>query len=156
MVFVGKGRVYNRRFLQMCGHYLGGRMSVELVLGAGTTAEARPSLQPINQASALPVVVPVSPYAFHRKMTAAYAVVANGGYRVQPTGVLAVLDGRGQVRASFLETTRSRVIPEKCIPPTRAVLKTLSIVALVAVLAWNGAKIGIVVASGILKSTLKG
>ena len=56
------------------------------------------------------------------KMTAAYAVVANGGYRVQPTGVLAVVDGRGQVRASFLETTRSRVIPEKCIPPTRAVL----------------------------------
>ena len=56
------------------------------------------------------------------KMTAAYAVVANGGYRVQPTGVLAVVDGRGQVRASFLETTRSRVIPEKCIQPTRAVL----------------------------------
>src|SRR3954464_1973797 len=56
------------------------------------------------------------------RMTAAYAAVANGGYRVQPTGVLAVVDGRGQVRASFLETPRSRVIPEKCIPPTRAVL----------------------------------
>jgi penicillin-binding protein 1A len=32
------------------------------------------------------------------------------------------VDGRGQVRASFLETTRTRVIPERCIQPTRAVL----------------------------------
>ena len=39
-------------------------------------------------------------------MTAAYASVANGGYRVAPTGVLAVVDGRGQVRASFLEPTQ--------------------------------------------------
>ena len=36
-------------------------------------------------------------------MTAAYAAVANGGYRVTPTGVLAVVDGRGQVRADFLD-----------------------------------------------------
>src|SRR4051812_30694861 len=32
------------------------------------------------------------------------------------------VDGRGQVRASFLETTHTRVIPERCIQPTRAVL----------------------------------
>src|SRR4051794_362286 len=55
-------------------------------------------------------------------MTAAYAAVANGGYRVSPTGVLAVVDGRGQVRAGFMEPARTRVIPERCIEPTRAVL----------------------------------
>src|SRR5215216_193001 len=55
-------------------------------------------------------------------MTAAYSAVANGGYRVTPTGVLAVVDGRGEVRASFMEPARTRVIPERCIEPTRAVL----------------------------------
>ena len=55
-------------------------------------------------------------------MTAAYSVVANGGYRVTPTGVLAVVDGRGEVRADFLEPKRTRVIPERCVEPTRAVL----------------------------------
>ena len=55
-------------------------------------------------------------------MTAAYSVVANGGHRVTPTGVLAVVDGRGEVRADFLEPTRTRVIPERCVEPTRAVL----------------------------------
>ena len=55
-------------------------------------------------------------------MTAAYAVVANGGYRVQPTGVLAVVDGRGQVRASFLEQSQPGD-PRESTPPTRAVLK---------------------------------
>ncbi|WP_052954834.1 transglycosylase domain-containing protein [Microvirga vignae] len=56
-------------------------------------------------------------------MTAAYAAVANGGYRVRPSGVLAVVDGRGQVRADFLTPMRRRVIPEKCIEPTHAVLR---------------------------------
>jgi penicillin-binding protein 1A len=55
-------------------------------------------------------------------MTAAYAAVANGGYRVEPTGVLAVVDGRGKVRANFLESTRVRVIPQRCIEPARAAL----------------------------------
>jgi penicillin-binding protein 1A len=55
-------------------------------------------------------------------MTGAYAAVANGGYRATPTGVLAAVDGRGEVRANFLEPTRTRVIPERCIEPTRAVL----------------------------------
>jgi penicillin-binding protein 1A len=55
-------------------------------------------------------------------MTAAYATVANGGYRVYPSGVLAVVDGRGQVRASYIEASRTRVIPERCIQPTRTVL----------------------------------
>jgi penicillin-binding protein 1A len=55
-------------------------------------------------------------------MTAAYAAVANGGYAVTPTGVLAVVDGRGHVRADFLESNRVRVIPQKCIQPTRTVL----------------------------------
>jgi penicillin-binding protein 1A len=55
-------------------------------------------------------------------MTAAYAAVANGGYRVDPTGVLAVVDGRGQVRADFLTTERKRVIQERCIEPTRTAL----------------------------------
>ena len=55
-------------------------------------------------------------------MTAAYAAVSNGGYGVTPTGVLAVVDGRGEVRATFLESNQTRVIPEKCIAPTRLVL----------------------------------
>jgi penicillin-binding protein 1A len=55
-------------------------------------------------------------------MTAAYAAVANGGFRVEPTGVLAVVDGRGQVRANFLETTRTRAIPQRCVEPVRSVL----------------------------------
>ena len=55
-------------------------------------------------------------------MTAAYAAVANGGYRVSPSGVLAVVDGRGQVRASYIEASRARVIPERCVQPTRTVL----------------------------------
>jgi penicillin-binding protein 1A len=56
-------------------------------------------------------------------MTAAYTAVANGGYRVDPSGVLAVVDGRGQVRADFLTPMRKRVIPERCIEPTQAVLR---------------------------------
>ncbi|WP_210247601.1 transglycosylase domain-containing protein [Salinarimonas soli] len=56
-------------------------------------------------------------------MTAAYASVANGGFRVAPSGVLAVVDGRGQVRASFMDPIRTRVIPQRCIEPTRAILR---------------------------------
>jgi penicillin-binding protein 1A len=56
-------------------------------------------------------------------MTAAYTAVANGGYRVTPSGVLAVVDGRGEVRADFLTTMRKRVVPERCIEPTQAVLR---------------------------------
>lgn len=56
-------------------------------------------------------------------MTVAYASVANGGYRVAPSGVLAVVDGRGQVRADFLTTMRKRVISEECVEPTQAVLR---------------------------------
>jgi len=56
-------------------------------------------------------------------MTSAYTVVANGGYKVNPSGVLAVVDGRGQIRADLLTTYRSRVVPEKCIEPTQAVLR---------------------------------
>jgi len=56
-------------------------------------------------------------------MTAAYTAVANGGYRVDPSGVLAVVDGRGQVRADFLTPMRKRIIPERCIEPTQAVLR---------------------------------
>ena len=41
-------------------------------------------------------------------MTAAYAAVANGGYAVTPTGVLAVVDGRGHVRADFFHPNRVR------------------------------------------------
>lgn len=56
-------------------------------------------------------------------MTAAYTAVANGGYRITPSGVLAVVDGRGQVRADFLTPMKKRVIPEKCVSPTQAVLR---------------------------------
>ena len=56
-------------------------------------------------------------------MTAAYTAVANGGYRIDPSGVLAVVDGRGQVRADFLTPMRKRVIPERCIEPAQAVLR---------------------------------
>ena len=55
-------------------------------------------------------------------MTAAYAAVANGGYRVSPSGVLAIVDGRGQVRASYIQASRARVIPERCVQPVRTVL----------------------------------
>lgn len=55
-------------------------------------------------------------------MTAAYTAVANGGYRVTPTGVLAVVDGRGNVRANFQEQSRIRVIPEACVQSARTVL----------------------------------
>jgi penicillin-binding protein 1A len=55
-------------------------------------------------------------------MTAAYAAVANGGYVVTPNGVLAVVDGRGHVRADFLVPKRVRVIPQKCIQPTQTIL----------------------------------
>jgi penicillin-binding protein 1A len=55
-------------------------------------------------------------------MTGAYATVANGGYRVSPSGVLAVVDGRGQVRAHSTEAARVRAIPEKCIEPARTIL----------------------------------
>jgi penicillin-binding protein 1A len=57
------------------------------------------------------------------KMTGAYAAVANGGYRVSPSGVLAAIDGRGHVRADFLTVTRARVIPETCIEPSQSVLR---------------------------------
>jgi penicillin-binding protein 1A len=56
-------------------------------------------------------------------MTAAYTAVANGGYGVAPTGVLAVVDGRGQVRANYLEADRVRAIPKRCVQPARTVLK---------------------------------
>ena len=56
-------------------------------------------------------------------MTAAYSAVANGGYRVTPTGVLAVVAGRGQVLANFLDSGRTRVIPERCVQATRGVLR---------------------------------
>ncbi|MEZ0168272.1 transglycosylase domain-containing protein [Microvirga sp. TS319] len=56
-------------------------------------------------------------------MTAAYTAVANGGFRVDPSGVLAVVDGRGQVRADFLTPMRERIIPEKCVELTRSVLR---------------------------------
>jgi penicillin-binding protein 1A len=56
-------------------------------------------------------------------MTAAYAAVANGGFRVIPSGVLAAVDGRGQVWADFLTITRTRVIPERCIELTQTVLR---------------------------------
>jgi penicillin-binding protein 1A len=56
-------------------------------------------------------------------MTAAYTAVANGGYRVDPSGVLAVVDGRGQVWADFLTPMRKRVIPERCVEPTQAVMR---------------------------------
>ena len=56
-------------------------------------------------------------------MTAAYTAVANGGYRIEPSGVLAVIDGRGLVRADFLTPMRKRVIPQKCIEPAQAVLR---------------------------------
>jgi penicillin-binding protein 1A len=57
------------------------------------------------------------------KMTSAYAAVAAGGYRVNPTGVLAVVDGRGQVRADFLTVYRERVISESCAEQTQLILR---------------------------------
>jgi penicillin-binding protein 1A len=56
-------------------------------------------------------------------VTAAYAAVANGGLRVAPSGVLAIVDGRGTVRARFMETSRARAIPARCVEPTRRILR---------------------------------
>ncbi|HEY8563984.1 MAG TPA: transglycosylase domain-containing protein [Beijerinckiaceae bacterium] len=56
-------------------------------------------------------------------VTAAYTAVANGGFRVAPTGVLAVVDGRGVVRARFIEQARARVISGRCVEPTRQILR---------------------------------
>jgi penicillin-binding protein 1A len=56
-------------------------------------------------------------------MTGAYAAVANGGYRVQPTGVLAAVDGRGQIRMNKIGSEHERIIPQRCIAPTRRILQ---------------------------------
>jgi penicillin-binding protein 1A len=58
-------------------------------------------------------------------MTAAYGAIANGGYRVEPTGVLAVVDGRGEVRADLIDAAQTRVVPQRCIEPTRSALKAV-------------------------------
>jgi penicillin-binding protein 1A len=55
-------------------------------------------------------------------MTGAYAAAANGGFRVVPTGVLAAVDGRGNVRANLMEGSRTRVIARRCVAPTWSVL----------------------------------
>jgi len=56
-------------------------------------------------------------------MTGAYAAVANGGYAVSPSGVLAIVDGRGEVRADFLTVTRTRVISEPCVEQAQLLLR---------------------------------
>lgn len=55
-------------------------------------------------------------------MTGAYAAVANGGAQATPTGVLAVVDGHGRVRASFLESPPVRVVAGQCIAPVKRML----------------------------------
>ena len=55
-------------------------------------------------------------------VTGAYAAVANRGLRAAPTGVLAVVDGRGAVRDSFLARGAERVMPARCVEPVHAVL----------------------------------
>ncbi|HEV2557668.1 MAG TPA: transglycosylase domain-containing protein [Microvirga sp.] len=56
-------------------------------------------------------------------MTGAYAAVASGGYRVEPSGILAAVDGRGEVRSNPAAAERVRVIPSRCIEPTRQILE---------------------------------
>ncbi len=92
-------------------------------IGAGEVAEVSRRIGidpgPVDDASFV-----LGSFSSHvMAMTAAYTVVANGGYRVEPSGVLAVIDGRGRIRADFLTPTRTRVVPEKCIAPTQAVLR---------------------------------
>ena len=55
-------------------------------------------------------------------MTAAYAAIANGGYRSVPTGVLAAVDGRGEVRAGFPDEKQTRVVSPRCVEQTREIL----------------------------------
>jgi penicillin-binding protein 1A len=55
-------------------------------------------------------------------MTAAYAAVANGGYRAAPRGVLAAVDGRGRIRGAFLNVSKTRVVAQRCIGPVQSVL----------------------------------
>ncbi|RDI61884.1 transglycosylase domain-containing protein [Microvirga subterranea] len=56
-------------------------------------------------------------------MTGAYAAVANGGYEVKPSGILAVVDGRGEIRADFLTAWRTRIIPERCVEQAQVLLR---------------------------------
>jgi penicillin-binding protein 1A len=56
-------------------------------------------------------------------MTSAYAVVANGGYKVSPSGVLAIVDGWGRVRHQFFDREQARVVSERCVANTKAVLR---------------------------------
>jgi penicillin-binding protein 1A len=57
------------------------------------------------------------------QMTSAYATIASGGNKVEPSGVLAVVDGRGTVRADFLTVWRTRVVSPECVEQTRAILR---------------------------------
>ncbi len=56
-------------------------------------------------------------------VTAAYAAIANGGYRAVPMGVLAAVNGRGEVRANYLDAGRTRVVAPRCVEPTRRILR---------------------------------
>ncbi len=94
-------------------------------LGVGNVAEAsrRLGIDPGPKPDAGFVLGPFSTNVL--AMTSAYASVANGGHRVTPTGVLAVVDGRGQVRGTFLDTMKTRVIAQRCIEPTRSMLRAV-------------------------------
>jgi penicillin-binding protein 1A len=56
-------------------------------------------------------------------MAAAYASVANGGYAVSPIGVLAAIDGRGEVRANYLDRPRTRILSPRCVGEAREILR---------------------------------
>jgi penicillin-binding protein 1A len=56
-------------------------------------------------------------------MAAAYATVANGGYGVAPQGVLAAVDGRGEIRVNNLERDRTRVISSRCVDHAKHILR---------------------------------
>ena len=56
-------------------------------------------------------------------MTSAYAAVANGGFAVTPIGVLAAVDGRGEIRANYLDRPRTRVLSQRCVEQAREVLR---------------------------------
>ena len=96
------------------------RLTQELGVGKVAEASRRIGLDPGPKPDAGFVLGTFSTNVL--TVTAAYAAVANGGYQVTPTGVLAVVDGYGQVRETFFDGQRTRVIPQKCIEPTRSVL----------------------------------
>ena len=97
------------------------RLAAEI--GAEEVAEAGRRIGMDLGPEADPALVLGSSAASVLAVTAAYAAVASGGYKPDPSGILAIVDGRGQVRADFLTIHRKRAISESCVEQARSILR---------------------------------